>query len=356
MTRRPQGSWRLAAVGLLWLTGATDAQEAASNTRPVDIAVEVLSQDGTAISGVPVLPRQVKFDPAAMRTNEKGNCSGFFSVEASATELTLIISPGHTSRASTTIEGIEELRTLLSRWSFARRYVVPLEAERNLYQLKIIARPAILVTGRLVNARGEPQEASLVIPRDVEGPVGARVEGRPGGFAVGIPKGARQELFFSTHDGEIICKEVPASDVDFNIGDVVIPDRVRNATVRIVVKRPLPSDPRVPDTSGVYLVELISNDGRLVFAGTARNLRPSHPEDDSLPFAVPAGLYYVVLGSLLTDTDRIAPILSAARDGVDLLSVGITQVFVTAGEETPILLDRDSALTAMAKIAASHSK
>jgi hypothetical protein len=343
----------LSAIIAMFTCGPAMSQQTIEPTRQLTIAVTVHSPDGDAVAGVPILVKEQRPEGVAFRTDDDGRASKILSIDARVQELTLYIAPGGEETVPDRVRNLEEHADLLRRWSFKPKYVVPVKGGRC--EVDITARPAVQVSGRLVDARGRPPAGCFVVPRDVASPLLGRAfsKERPGEFTIGVPKGTASEVWLVA-DSQGVRRVIGPAEDSVQLGDVVIAGVPGETTIQVDLEPP--ADRKGPARSGgVMLVTLVSRNGERFFTGSATWPSPDLPAGFSTPFKIPAGEYYLISSSPVTE-EWILSAVEAIRTTQNLGECGVPRIQIAEGENARTRIDPDEVRTAAMKLANTASK
>lgn len=329
---------RLFICLILTLWPLTDSAPAQPPTREVEVTVTVRDPAQQPLQGVPILFPDIG-DRPEIRTDHTGVATGKAMVQVGSSTLHAMVSPG-------LVGGVEDVRAalrdhveFLRQWAFSSKYRIALTAEVEKYTLEIVARPAVRVSGRLVDFEGKPVGLTIARARGLASPLPSYAKGAPGEFCVGVPRDEKSEIVLIATEGRgIVTRQVSASEDAVALGDILLPTLDKDSSIKFNWTDVAKSGDGTQ--GGVGFMQLIAADGSRIIQCMV-HLPPQasgqHPDD---PLAVPSGDFYVVTGGLSADDDeKILVLRDAARDGRDLAAMGIPRVRLNPQGTSEVNLD-----------------
>lgn len=342
------------AVMLLYFEESTASLAAQDDVRPVTIIITAVDPDGEPIPEVPL--QCLTLSAAAFGvTDAAGRLVHTLDVARTNDVMVVRIWDGMMHRIPYDLRVIAERRVqeLPNHFAFKAIYLVPLTPEQDEYTLQIAAERTVRIQGRLVDANGEPVSAGTIgsfgymAGDDVEVDDEGRFE------YMGTPRGRAVQLF-AQQSTQVHIIELSAQQtlVDLDLGDVPVPDPVADAPVRVMLQNHEYIFDSMLRTIGAGAT-LVSTDGALILGF------PANAEGDvvvarwhippQLPY-LPAAEYYVVPGSVGSDSGMA--LLRSVRAGrqAQLDAAGVPKITAVTGEEAALTLDARAVFNAVIQV------
>lgn len=342
------GAW-IAVAGVVLSVGVCFASVPEQSTRQVTITVQ--RPDGTPVPDVPILvggqyeglPPITDANGRAVFQREIPDEWGFVSVGVSWTD-----------RHRTTFR--DKYPTFLA-WQDARkaqkvnygdlRHVrVPATGD---IEATIVVRPAITITGRLVDEEGRPLGGSVRARGGCVMP-GARVDPETGAFAIhGVAAGERAELFVNVSGIPLISHVVAPATEDRDVGDIIVKSPTGpTGRVLVRVQRSGGSLDYIVPANGVTFVSM---DGQTMFSGVVfgRDGYVFKSFAEEVPLTLPVGTYWLVPGMFLPFDWQIG-ILDGIRSGDAEITRTLQRVTVVEDELFEVTILTSDAASAIDKL------
>lgn len=213
----------------------------------------------------------------------------------------------------------------------------------------IVVRPAVTITGRLVDEDGRPLGGSMqarggcVIP-------GGYADAETGAFAIhGVAAGDEAELFFNVSGHRLLSHIVAPATEDRDLGDVVV-KTPSGPTGRVLVRvqRSGQSIDYVVPANGVTFVSM---DGSTMYCGPVigRDGYVFKSFAEEVPLTLPVGTYWLVPGLFLSMDWQIG-ILDGIRGGDAEITRTLQRVKVVEDELFEVTILTSDAASAIERL------
>lgn len=198
-------------------------------------------------------------------------------------------------------EAIQKYYDLASDHRWPRYVRVAVEPDQDTVELVFPCARAIAVGFRLLDSQGSPIEAGDVRLYRGPIPVGTATSRDGTGQVLGVLPGESIPLLIAgTDDATTFYLELPAHEVDADLGDITVPELVKDATVQLALDA---TDWEHEDGEQYTFagVTLIRSDGSylLTFLANAQGQIVTNFQGSDTTLPVPAGTYYLLPGGFL---------------------------------------------------------
>ncbi len=232
------------------------------------------------------------------------------------------------------------LRDLKRIHSFQSGYPVPLVAGQDQYTLTISTKPAVTISGRLVDAQGQPLASGGAIARSCDCATGSNRSGpNAGAFElVGVPRGEPAQMVVLTDGriGRFLQLSAEQTQTDLNLGNIALAPIEGASKARLLATE----NPPMPGSARMYTV--VSEDAATIMTVMvdAADGRPRTPWLEPGQGWLPPGRYYVIPNSIGFGGDDTGwLLLDLIRSGRAAARSELPSFTAIANEEVAVTID-----------------
>lgn len=333
-------------LSLVWVLSASMLACSAHADRTITVNATVLNAAGQPLDGVPLLVVTER-DSFFGRTDSAGASSIQASVLDTENKIavTFAITGDPTGTAEQVDADIARYTEVVGLEAFPDEVPLPIDPNTTIYAVQLQGRPAIHVSGRIVDGSGQPVRGAVNVLGQASKPV---FVGANGAFTLqGVPRGDAVDLMLSLVRSNIVHPvrlEASATQSDVQLGDVQLAVPSGMATTITMLNRQAVAG-GLEDLSDS--VTAMAADGTLVgFYFVNSNGMAGSASGAATPVTLPAGTYYICPGNLdAQETPR--RLWRAIRAGQDLTNSGVPGLVVTEGTPASITFDAAAAVAAV---------
>ncbi len=275
-------------------------------------------------------------------TDDNGQAAVEAVVPASAASIDIqaVAAVPQPPRASTTRDAVLRHNQLKRLHSFESSYPVPLVAGQDHYSLTISTKPAITISGRLVDADGQPFSSGTIKARSCECTSFSKRDGPAVGTfeLIGVPRGEPAQVII-INDGRVgrfLQLSAEQTQTDLNLGDIVLQPIVGASKARLQAEE----NPPLPGRSRMYTV--VSENAETIITVMVDNSDGSAltPWLEAGQGWLPPGRYYVIPNSIgFGGDDSGWLLLDLIRAGRAAARSELPSFTAVANEEVAVTID-----------------
>lgn len=342
-----------AIVLILGTLIAVCAETACAQQPTISLTITVETQSGAPIANAPfeaVSRVQSRF--AMTDVNGQAN----FAIVAAETEETLVVrmsDGGFTPLVPPELrdEATDRFHALRRSHAFKPYYIIPITGQQALATIR--PQDAVTITGRLVDANGNPTEGVVGVRGRVD--YDFVFDSEAGVFEIGgVAKGLPAELWFgsNTQLHMISLTDIQTAQ-STSIGDVLLADTPVDGGATIVMQNTATMQQPDKMRLDIALSLVAVDDAEVHGFDVHSDGRAYWTSDESTPvytFQVPAGTYYVTPGAL-GDLPFFA-LYESVKAGrqAQLTAAGVPTITILPGQTTDLTFDGQAALDAVMSV------
>lgn len=317
-------------------------EESQPETRSITISVDLATDTGTPMVDVPIAIIGSDAEAVFGRTDQAGHANVVVEVVPGEEWVFALFAPRSFEYPTTIVLDRQKFAEVTAEHHVSGCYEIAIDEQDVIFDLPIVAYPAVSVTGRLINSAGDPVW-SAVVRRDTNMPV--LTDKSSGAFSIGgLRKGVAGEILVGTEMDHWMSVPLSGAQTlaDIDLGDITVPTFVHDATIQIDVAN-VGGNRRgrmqleiltLVRSDGADIMDIeLNRSGRSAagFAGTEQHELPD----------IPAGVYYIAPGSLIGPNWTAEMLIDLIRAGrlAELDAAGVPKIEAVVGQVTELQMD-----------------